>query len=77
MSIPGLSYRIRVILRIGLILSVGLAGVIIAASTPYWLVSFWLGLILLVLVIELIRFHERSKKVLREFLHSIENQQIR
>ena len=71
MTSPHLSYRARLIVRIALILSVGFAGIIIAIETPYWLVSVWLGLFIVILVIELIRFHERSKKVLREFLNSI------
>lgn len=40
-------------------------------NTSFWMVSFWLGLVLILLVIELIRFHERSLKGLREFLISI------
>ena len=72
MSLANFSYRIRVILRILLIFSVGFAGVVIATLTPYWLISLWLGLFVIILVMELIRFHERSKKVLHEFLHSIE-----
>ena len=71
MTLPRVSYRFRVVLRIGLILSIGFAGVIIATGTPYWLVAFWLGLLVVGLIMELIRFHERSKRVLREFLHSI------
>jgi len=71
MSALHLSYRSQVILRIGLILSVGFAGLIIAAETPYWLIAFWLGLIAVFLILELIRFHERNKKALREFLLSI------
>ncbi len=74
MEFARFSYRIRVIVRILLILSVGFAGVIIAALTPYWLISLWLGLFVIVLVMELIRYHERSKKVLREFLHSIDQE---
>ena len=69
-----LSYRIQVILRIVLILSVGFAGVIITLETSYWMVAFWLGLIVVLLILELIRFHERSKKALREFLLSIKQE---
>lgn len=71
MPLPHLSYRYQVILRTGLILSVGFAGLIITLETPYWMVSFWLGLVIIILILELIRFHERSKKALREFLISI------
>jgi two-component system nitrogen regulation sensor histidine kinase NtrY len=71
MPLKHLSYRIQVILRIVLILSIGFAGVIITTETSYWMVAFWLGLVVLLLIFELIRFHERSKKALREFLLSI------
>lgn len=71
MTLPHLSYRVLVVLRVALILSVGFAGLIIATETPYWLVAIWLGLIDVILILELIRFHERSKKTLREFLLSI------
>ena len=74
MSFRSLSYRIQVILRIVLILSVGFAGLIITVETSYWMVAFWLGLIVLLLIFELIRFHERSKKTLREFLLSIKQE---
>jgi len=74
MSLPHLSYRYQIILRTGLILSVGFAGLIIALETPYWMVSFWLGLVIIILILELIRFHERSKKALREFLLSIKQE---
>jgi two-component system nitrogen regulation sensor histidine kinase NtrY len=72
MATARFSYRIMVILRILLILFFGFAGVVIATLTPYWLISAWLGLFVILLAVELIRYHERSKKVLREFLHSIE-----
>jgi two-component system nitrogen regulation sensor histidine kinase NtrY len=74
MTLPHLSYRTKVILRIGIILSVGFAGLIIAVETPYWLVAVWLALIIVILIVELIRFHERLKKVLREFLLSIKQE---
>ncbi len=71
MTFPRLSYSALIILRIGLILSLGFAGLIIATETPYWLVAFWMGLLFLIMIYELIRFQKRSKKVLREFLYSI------
>jgi two-component system nitrogen regulation sensor histidine kinase NtrY len=74
MPFKHLSYRIQVILRIVLIFSIGFADVIIVMETSYWMVSFWLGLIILLLILELIRFHERSKKALREFLLSIKQE---
>jgi len=74
MPLKHLSYRIKVILRIVLILTIGFAGVIIALETTFWLVAFWLGLVLLLLILELIRFHERSKRALREFLLTIKQE---
>jgi two-component system nitrogen regulation sensor histidine kinase NtrY len=68
------SYRIQVILRIVLILSIGFAGVIIAVETSFWMVAFWLGLVVFLMILELIRFHERSKKALREFLLSVKQE---
>ncbi len=65
------SYRIHVIIRIFLILSLGFAGVILITETDYWMVAMWLGLTIILLVAELIRFHERSRKAFHEFLISI------
>lgn len=65
------SYRVKVLVRIALILITGFIGVFLALNTPYWMVSFWMGLLAVLLTIELIRFHERSVKGLREFLTSI------
>ena len=74
MLLKHFSYRIQVILRIILILSIGFAGMIIVVETSYWMVAFWLGLVIMLLVLELIRFHERSKKALRDFLLSIKQE---
>jgi len=74
MSLGNLSYRIQVIIRLVLILSVGFAAVFLVAGTDYWMVAVWLGLSLILLIIELIRFHERSRKAFREFLISIKQE---
>ncbi len=71
MSFPRVSYRVKVVVRILLIVIIGLAGTILATETSYWLVACWLGILDIALIIELIRLHERSRKVLRDFLHSI------
>lgn len=71
MTVVKTSYRIRIIVRIVLIQSIGFTGLIVALLTPYWLVSCWLGLVVVIMTAELIRYHERSKLVLRNFLHSI------
>jgi nitrogen fixation/metabolism regulation signal transduction histidine kinase len=74
MPLKRLSYRIQVILRIILILSLGFAGVILITETAYWMVAMWLGLLLILLIVELIRFHERSRNALRDFLVSIKQE---
>jgi nitrogen fixation/metabolism regulation signal transduction histidine kinase len=57
-----------VILRIILILALGFAGIVMVTMTPYWLVAIWIGVLVLLLVIELIRYQQRSMTTLREFL---------
>ena len=74
MSLRNLSYRIQVIIRLVLILSVGFAAVLLVAGTDYWMVAVWLGLFIILLIIELIRFHERSRSAFREFLVSIKQE---
>ena len=74
MSLGNLSYRIQVIIRLVLILSVGFAAVFLVTGTDYWMVAVWLGLLLILLIIELIRFHERSRNAFREFLVSIKQE---
>jgi len=71
MHLPKLSYKIQIVIRLVLILSLGFAMVILISETGYWMVAGWLGLLTLLLILELIRFHERSRNVLREFLVSI------
>jgi two-component system nitrogen regulation sensor histidine kinase NtrY len=65
------SYRLGIVLRIILILTAGFAAIVLALMTPYWMVSFWLGVLVLGLCVELIRYHERSLRALREFLQFI------
>jgi two-component system nitrogen regulation sensor histidine kinase NtrY len=65
------SYRIHVIIRIVLILSVGFACVILITETSYWMVAGWLGLLIILLIAELIHFHEGSRNAFHEFLVSI------
>ena len=74
MSLNNLSYRTQVVIRLILILSLGFAAVFLVAGTDYWMVAVWLGLFLILLIIELIRFHERSRSAFREFLVSIKQE---
>ncbi len=63
-----LTYRVKLLLRITLILLLGFAGLYLVLDTSYWMISAWLGLAVIFLVIELIRYHEGSSKALREFI---------
>jgi nitrogen fixation/metabolism regulation signal transduction histidine kinase len=74
MSLGNLPYRMQVIIRLVLILSVGFTAVILVTGTDYWMLALWLGLFLVLLIIELIRYHERSLKAFREFLVSIQQE---
>jgi len=65
------SYRINIIIRIGLILSLGFASIIIITQTHFWLVSVWIILAIILLIFELFHYLQRSRKALKEFLNSI------
>ncbi len=62
------SFRTGIIVRILLLLSVGITAFLIATKTSYWLVGAWMGVLEIVLILELIRFHERTYRALGEFL---------
>lgn len=62
------SFRIGVIVRILLLLAVGISAFLIATKTSYWLIGVWMGVLEIVLILELIRFHERTYRALSEFL---------
>jgi two-component system nitrogen regulation sensor histidine kinase NtrY len=66
-----LTYRPALLIRIILIFLFGFAAIYIVLQTHFWLVSLWIALLIIVQVVELIRFHERSTKTLKEFLLSI------
>ncbi|MCP4313809.1 MAG: GHKL domain-containing protein [Bacteroidetes bacterium] len=68
------SVRLGTIFRIMLILALGMGAFVVAAQTPYWLISIWMVVLLIILVIEFIRFHDRSVRVLRDFLHFLRNE---
>jgi len=63
-----ISFRLGVVVRIILILTIGFAAIFMVIKTSYWLVSLWMGVFVIILCVELVRFHERSLKALREFL---------
>ena len=66
-----ISQRLGIIIRILLILALGFSAILIFTLTPYWLVGGWLGIIMVLLVAELIRYLERSYKVFGNFLQLI------
>ncbi len=70
------SYRPALIFRIILIFLLGFIALFIAMQTHFWLVSLWIALLVILLIIELIRFHERSAKALKNFLLSIKQDDL-
>ena len=67
-------FRWQIILRIVLILIFGYAGIYVLTETHFWLVSFWLLLGLVITLINLIAYVERSRRELANFLLSIKQQ---
>jgi len=70
------SYRPALIVRITLIFLLGFIALFVAMETHFWLVSLWIALLVILLIIELIRFHERSAKALKNFLLSIKQDDL-
>lgn len=66
------NFRIKIVVRIILILTLGFGTMFVLTQTHFWLVSIWLGLFSILLIFELIRFLEKSKKELANFLLSIQ-----
>lgn len=67
----GITYKVNVLARISLILGLGFAAIIILTQTHFWLVSIWVALAMILLIIELFFFLHKSRKALKEFLLSI------
>ncbi|UCG28750.1 MAG: hypothetical protein JSV24_05165 [Bacteroidales bacterium] len=66
-----LKYRPGLIIRIILIFLFGFSAIFVAFETHFWLVSIWISLLVIILIIELIRYNERSRKELYNFLLSV------
>ncbi len=64
-------FRIRLIIRLALILLLGYMTIFVWTKTYFWLVAIWMGLAVILLTIELIRFVERSYRELNNFLISV------
>lgn len=65
------NFRFHIVIRLLLILVLGYVAVYVATQTHFWLVAFWIGLLVVILTIELIRYVERSNKDLYNFLLAI------
>lgn len=66
-------YRINIIARLILILILLTGAIIILFGTPYWTVSIWIFVIVIILTASLIRFFERSIRQLLRFISSIKS----
>ena len=64
-------FRIVVLLSILFIIALAFGLVYFALLTPYWLVSFWLALLIIVVTVFLIRYIEQWQNRLSNFLSSI------
>ena len=67
-------FRFHVIIRISLIIFFGYGAVYVVTQTHFWLVSFWLILALIITLVNLIRYVERSRRELANFLLAIKQQ---
>ena len=67
-------FRWQVIFRIILVLAFGYSAVFVLTQTHFWLVSFWLVLGLIITLVNLIRYVERSRRELANFLLAIKQQ---
>lgn len=67
-------FRWNVIIRISLIILFGYGSVYVITQTHFWLVSFWLILALIITLVNLIKYVERSRRELANFLLAIKQQ---
>lgn len=64
-------FRWNIIIRILLLLILGYSAAYVLTSTHFWLVSFWILLAWIIILINLIRYVERSRRELAYFLLAI------
>lgn len=64
-------FRWNVVIRIAIILVLGYSAVYVLTETHFWLVSFWLTLALVITLINLVKYVERSRRELAYFLLAI------
>ncbi|TRX51761.1 ATP-binding protein [Fulvivirga sp. M361] len=66
------SFRIKIGVRISLVIIFGFSGIYVLTQTYFWLVSIWLFLFMSITFYDLIRYIERSKRDLSNFLLGIQ-----
>jgi len=64
-------FRLQIVIRILIVLSLGYSIIYVLTETHFWLVSFWLFLALIISLISLIKYVERSRRELAYFLLAI------
>ncbi len=67
-------FRWQIIFRIALVLLFGYSAIYILTQTHFWLVSFWLILGLIITLVNLVGYVERSRRELASFLLAIKQQ---
>ncbi|MEM1408702.1 MAG: ATP-binding protein [Bacteroidota bacterium] len=66
------SFRVNIFARLAVILILGYTGMYVLTQTYFWLVSIWLFLFMLISFLDLVKFIERSKRELSNFLLAIQ-----
>ena len=64
-------FRTQILIRLLLIVATGFGMVYVLFQTHFWLVSFWLGLLLIILFVELLRYIERSHREMENLVIAI------
>ncbi len=65
-------FRIRIVIRILLLLFFGIGAFLIIDQTEFWLLGLWCILFMIITLLELIRFIERDRKSLENFLIAVD-----
>ena len=64
-------FRTQIFIRLLLIVATGFGVVYVLFQTHFWLVSFWLGLLLIILFVELLRYIERTHREMENLVIAI------
>lgn len=64
-------FRAQIVIRLLLIVATGFSTVYVLFQTHFWLVSFWLSLLLVILLVELLRYIERSHREMENLIIAI------